>query len=131
MVVSRDKASGSREAFAELLREEKKFLTRTIVQSCSGQLRSIASNTPEVIGYLSIGYIGKEAKIISLNGVKFSVGIIKNRNYQFMRTLYLLTCGKTEGINREFIDFVLTPKVQKEIVKKAYILFSKFSQVNQ
>ncbi len=110
---------------------DKKFLKRAIIQPGSGQVRSIVSSTPEAIGYLSIGYVGKEAKIISLNGVKPSIENIKNRNYQLMRTLYLLTRGEPEGINREFIDFVLGPKVQKEIVKKAYIPISEFGDVNQ
>lgn len=131
VVVNRDEASGTREAFSKLLMGESKFLKRAIVQPGSGQVRSIVSSTPEAIGYLSIGYVRDEAKIISLNGVKPTIDNIKNQSYQLVRTLYLLTRGEPKGINSDFIEFVLSPKIQKEIVAKAYIPISELKKGNQ
>lgn len=131
VVVNRDEASGTREAFSKLLMGETKFLKRAIVQPGSGQVRSIVSNTPEAIGYLSIGYVRKEAKIISLDRVKPTIENIKSRSYRLVRTLYLLTRGEPSGVNREFIEFVLGSKVQRGIVKKAYIPISELGGVNQ
>jgi phosphate transport system substrate-binding protein len=121
VVVNRDEASGTREAFAKLLMGKKKFLKKAIVQPGSGQVRSIVGGTPGAIGYLSLGYVENEVKVVALNGVKPSISSIKKRHYLLRRTLYLLTKGKPMGSCKEFIDFVLSPSVQHRIVGTAYI----------
>ncbi len=131
IVVNRDEASGTREAFSKLLMGKKKFLKKAIIQPGSGQVRSVVSSTPGAVGYLSLGYVGDEVKVLSLEGVEPNLENIKQGRYQLARTLYLLTRGKPEGLNKSFIDFVLSPKVQKEIVKKAYVPIIEVGKLSQ
>jgi len=120
ILVNRDEASGTREAFTKLLMGNEDFLKKAIIQPGSGQVRSIVGGTPGGIGYLSRGYVNKEVKVIALDGVKPSISAIKKGNYPLSRTLYLITKGKPKGLIKDFIDYVLSPKVQHEIVGTAY-----------
>lgn len=120
ILVNRDEASGTREAFAKLLMGKEDFLKKAIIQPGSGQVRSVVGGTPEAIGYLSRGYVDKEVKVVALDGVRPSIATIKNGSYSLSRTLYLVTKGKPKGITKNFIDFVLSPAVQHEIVGTAY-----------
>lgn len=120
ILINRDEASGTREAFAKLLMGDNDFLKKAIIQPGSGQVRSVVGGTPGGIGYLSRGYVDKEVKVVALDGVKPSIATIKKGSYSLSRTLYLVTKGKPRGLAKEFIGFVLTPTVQHKIVGTAY-----------
>lgn len=120
ILINRDEASGTREAFSKLLMGSGDFLKKAIIQPGSGQVRSIVGGTPGGIGYLSRGYVNKEVKVVALDGVKPSISTIKEGSYPLSRTLYLVTKGKPRGLAKEFIDFVLSPAVQYKIVGTAY-----------
>lgn len=120
VLVNRDEASGTREAFGKLLMGNKGFLKKAIVQPGSGQVRSIVGETPGAIGYLSRGYVTKDVKVLALDGVKPSIATIRKGTYLLNRTLYLLTKGEAHGLAKDFIDFVLSPKIQRGIVSTVY-----------
>ena len=120
ILVNRDEASGTREAFAKLLMGKDDFLKKAIIQPGSGQVRSVVGGTPEAIGYLSRGYVNKEVKVVALDSVRPSITTIKKGSYPLSRPLYLVTKGKPKGLAKDFIDFVLSPAVQHEIVGTAY-----------
>lgn len=120
ILINRDEASGTREAFAKLLMGKKKFLKKAIIQPGSGQVRSIVGGTPGAIGYLSRGYVTNEVKVVALDGVKPSISTIRKGTYPLSRPLYLLSKGKLRGLAKDFIDFVLSPAIQHRIVGTAY-----------
>jgi phosphate transport system substrate-binding protein len=120
ILVNRDEASGTREAFSKLLMGDEDFLKKAIIQPGSGQVRSVVGGTPAAIGYLSRGYVNREVKVVGLDGVRPSIATIKKGSYSLSRTLYLVTKGEPEGSAKDFIDFVLSPVVQHEIVGTAY-----------
>jgi len=120
ILINRDEASGTREAFFKLLMGERDFLKKAIIQPGSGQVRSIVGQTPGAVGYLSRGYVTNEVKVLALDSVRPSISTIRDKTYPLSRTLYLLTKEKPRGPAKDFIDFVLSPGVQKCIVGTAY-----------
>lgn len=80
-------------------------------------MKSVVSRTRGGIGYLSLGHVRGQVKILSLEGFKPTIENIKQGRYRLARILYLLTKGKLEGIDRDFVGFVLSSKIQNEIVK--------------
>ena len=121
--------SGTCEAFVKLLMGDTKFSRRAIGQPGSGQVGSIVSNTPDAIGYLSIGYVRNEVKI--LDKIELTIRNIKNRSYLLVRTLHHLNRGTPKGVVRELIEFALSSKVQRNIVKKTCIPISGLSEKSQ
>lgn len=121
IVVNRDEASGTREAFKKLVLGEEEFVDTAIVQPGTGQVKSFVSTTPEAIGYISLGMVDSSVKALKIEGVEPSIKTIKDGSYRIVRKLYLITKGEPEGLAKKFIDYVLSDKIQEEIVKKHYI----------
>lgn len=116
VLINRDEASGTREAFYKKALDETPFSKDAVVQPGSGQVRSIVRNTPAAIGYMSFGYVTKYVKVIEYAGVKPSKTAIKEGKYGLQRSLHFFTKGKPEGDTKKFIDFMLSEYVQSNIV---------------
>ncbi len=121
LVVNRDEASGTREAFSKLVMGEEEFLRKAVIQSGTGQVRSIISRTPRAIGYISLSYVTKEVKVIKYNGVYPTREAVRKGEYELYRKLHFLTKGKPKGLVKDFIDFVLSSTVQNKIVSREYV----------
>jgi phosphate transport system substrate-binding protein len=121
VVVNRDEASGTREAFSKLLMGDEKFTKVAVVQPGNGQVRAIVSSTKEAIGYLSLGYVNKEVKTVALDGVKPNLDEIKAGRYRLQRTLYYLIKGDVSSLAQDFIDFVLSDETQETIIGSEFI----------
>ncbi len=121
VLVNRDEASGTREAFAKMIMGDVPFFKGAVVQPGSGQVRSIVAMTPGAVGYMSLGYVTKDVKTIALDGVRPTVQSIASKKYGLMRTLHFLVKGKPTGATKEFVDFMLGERVQRDIVSKEFL----------
>ena len=121
ILVNRDEASGTREAFAKKIMKNSSFAKGAVIQPGSGQVRSIVSTTPGGIGYISLGYVTKDVKAIALDGVEPTVESIAAKRYGLMRTLHFLVKGEQKASVKSFIEFMLSDRVQREIVSKEFL----------
>ena len=126
VVVIRDQASGTREIFDKraLGATDTKVVesTHSAIQcSSNGVMREIVSSTPNAIGYISFGYVNKNLKAISFNGVAPSVANAATGRYPIARFLHLYTKGEAKGVIKGYIDFILSDKFQNEIVAREYV----------
>lgn len=121
ILVNRDEASGTREAFKKHVMEETDFTKRAVIQPGTGQVRSIVASAPGAIGYISFGYVNDQVKAVEYDGVRPTVGAVKAGRYGLQRKLHLLTKGKPVGDTKAFIDFLLSARVQKEIIGVEFI----------
>lgn len=125
LLVNRDEASGTREAFAKLVMDGRDFAKAAVIQPGSGQVRAIVASAEPAVGYMSLGYVTREVKPIAIDGVSPSVETIREGRYRIRRTLHFFTKGRPTGPAKEFIDFVLGPEVQREIVGSAFLPVSE------
>ncbi|MHB0977146.1 MAG: phosphate ABC transporter substrate-binding protein [Candidatus Aquicultorales bacterium] len=121
ILVNRDEASGTREAFSKMIMRKDKFTKDAVIQPGSGQVRSIVSMTEGAIGYISLGYVTDDVKTIALDGVRPTVESIAAKEYGLMRTLHFLVKGEPQDATKKFIDFILGDKVQNDIVSKEFL----------
>lgn len=121
ILINRDEGSGTREAFSKKVMGEEDFTKNAVILPGSGQVRSVVGGTSGAIGYISLGYVTKEVRVLEYNGVKPNLAAIKKGEYDLQRKLYFLTKGKATGLAKDFIDFVLSPKIQREIVAEEFI----------
>lgn len=121
-VINRDEASGTREAVQKMaLGENAQFTKDAVVQPGTGQVKAAVASSPNAIGYISFGYVDQSVKGLSLDGAKASVEDIRNKSYFLQRNLHMFTKGEAKGLAKAFIDFVLTPSFQKDIVSQEYL----------
>jgi phosphate transport system substrate-binding protein len=121
VLINRDEASGTREAFGKKVLAGAVFSKDAVVQPGSGQVRSIVGSTPAAIGYMSLGYVTKDVKVIKYDGVIPSKATLKKGTYKLQRELHFFTKGKPTGDAKKFVDYVLSDYVQDKIVSVEFI----------
>lgn len=122
IVVIRDEASGTREAFDEkALGKEAEPVADAIETNSNGIMRQTVASTPNSIGYISLGYLDDSVTAVSFNGVEAGVETALDGSYPLARYLHMFTKGEATGLAEAFIDFVLSDRFQDEVVAEDYI----------
>jgi phosphate transport system substrate-binding protein len=119
-LVNRDEASGTREAFKKLvLGADGRFDPAAAVLPGTGQVRSVVGETRGAVGYISLGFVDKSVRAVSVGGVQPSEQSVRDRKYPIHRLLHFFTKGAPTGLAKRFTDFVLSHRVQDEVVADA------------
>jgi phosphate transport system substrate-binding protein len=123
-LVNRDEASGTREAFKKIVMKDVPFDPRAAVLPGTGQVRDVVARAPGAIGYISIGFVQPRftdvrVKALEIDGVKAIETNVANKSYPIGRVLHFFTKGAPTGLAKEYVDFVLSPTVQKGVVVDA------------
>lgn len=118
VVITRDSSSGTFDAWKELVLDGERVTPRALTQPSNGGLVTQIAGTKGAIGYIALGYINSDVKVVSVDGVKGSEQTAKNGRYTVSRPLFMFTAGWPEGETLDFINFMLSTKGQA-LVKEA------------
>jgi phosphate transport system substrate-binding protein len=123
-LVNRDEASGTREAFSKLVMQGVPFDPRAAVLPGTGQVRDVVARAPGAVGYISVGFVPPRftdvrVKAVSVNGIAANEKNVASKKYPVGRVLHFFTKGAPTGATKQFIDFVLSPAIQKSVVVDA------------
>jgi phosphate transport system substrate-binding protein len=121
-LVNRDESSGTRDAFSTLVLKGGPFDPTAAVLPGTGQVRSVVAQSPIAVGYISLGFVDKTVKALTIDGVTPTEQTVANRTYPISRVLHFLTKGAPTGLAKRYIDFVLSPAVQDKVVRDAGFL---------
>ena len=126
LVVNRDEASGTREAFRNIVMGDALFDRAAAVLPGTGQVRDVVSRTKGAIGYISIGFVDTpfattKVKALTIDGVKPNEETVKNGTYPISRDLFFFTKGEPKGQARSFIKFILSDEMNETIEEAGYI----------
>lgn len=127
VIVVREAGSGTRGAFEELMKLDKKEGDKTIslvaqtalVQEGNGAVKAAIASKEDAIGYLSLGFVDNTVKASKVGGVEATVDNVKNKSYKISRPFLMLTKGELKPEMKAFIDYILG--AGQELVKKNYI----------
>ncbi len=129
IVVSREAGSGTRGAFEELMKLEKKEGDKTVslvvdnalIAEGNGAVLANVAGKESAIGYMSLGMVDEsKVKKANINGVEATVQNIQNQSYPIARPFLMLTKGEPTQETKAFLDFILSNEGQ-EVVAKDYI----------
>jgi phosphate transport system substrate-binding protein len=118
VVVSRDAASGTFEAFNTLALDKEKLTNNALLLASNLEIARTVAQTPGAIGYIGLGYLSDNVKPIPVNSVMPSEATVNDGTYPLARPLFMYTNGSPSGLAKDFIEFVLSPEGQG-IVKEA------------
>lgn len=121
VVISRDSASGTFEAFSELVLDKKKVRPDAIMQASNQGIASIVARTPGAIGYVGLGYVTDAVKAISVDGVMPDKNSVLRNKYAISRPLFMYTVGAPQGDIKKFIDFLKGPEGQKLVAEEGFV----------
>jgi phosphate transport system substrate-binding protein len=120
VVVSRDSASGTFEAFAELALDKAKVRKDALMQASNQAVASVVAKTPGAIGYVGLAYLNG-VKALKVDGVMPAKDTVLSKQYKLSRPLFMYTNGKPQGLAKEFIDFILSAAGQKLVDEEGYV----------
>lgn len=129
IVVSREAGSGTRGAFEELLKLEKKegdkkislVVDNALVAEGNGAVMANVAGKDNAIGYMSIGMVDQsKVKKLKVDGVEATEKNVSDKKYMISRPFIMLTKGEPGKEAKEFVDYILSDNGQK-IVSKEYI----------
>ena len=124
ILINRDEASGTREAFAKIVMDETRFDIGAVILPGTGQVREVVTRTPGAIGYISVGFveprfIKSHVKALPIDGVEPTEDRVADNTYPISRNLYFFTLGQPEGATKAYIDYVLSEPIQQGPVIEA------------
>ncbi|MBB6216991.1 phosphate transport system substrate-binding protein [Anaerosolibacter carboniphilus] len=128
-VVSREEGSGTRGAFIEITGVEGKDASgnkadlttkNALVQPSTGAVKQTVANTPDSIGYVSMGALDDTVKTVKVEGVEATEENAKNGTFKISRPFLYLTNGEESDVVKAFIEFIMSAEGQ-EIVGQEFI----------
>ena len=70
VVISRDSASGTFEAFNHLALDKERVRPDSLLNASNNAMAMIVSKTPGAIGYVGLGYLSPQVKALKFNGIE-------------------------------------------------------------
>lgn len=121
IVVSRDSASGTFEAFNELALKGAKVRPDALMQASNQAVATTVAQTPGAIGYVGLAYLNPSVQAVSVDGIIPSKETILARKYKYARPLFMYTDGEPKGEVKKLLDFILSKEGQKIVEEVGFI----------
>lgn len=124
VILNRASGSGTRGTFERWVLNGKEPKAAQ-EQDSSGTVRQIVADTPGAISYVAFSYVTKDVATLSIDGVAPNDDNVKTNKWIIWSYEHMYTKGQPTELTKKFLDYVLSDKVQKEIVAKlGYIAVS-------
>ena len=116
-IINRAVGSGSRAVFDSIIMRGKEA-KQAQEQYSKGMDKTILSQTPVAISYLSISYVDTSVKSLNLNGYKPTKKNVTLNNWPLWSYEHMYTKREPNKLTKKFLDYIMTAEVQNNIVGK-------------
>jgi phosphate transport system substrate-binding protein len=119
--ITREEGSGTRESFVRLVMENERISGRALTQESNGAVKELVKGDPAAIGYMSLGLVGKDLKVVAVDGIQPTVENVLAGRYNLVRPLLFVTKGAATPSAQKFINFVLSPQGQNLLATEGLV----------
>ena len=115
VIINRAEGSGTRAVF-EKMALDGATPVKAQEQDSSGTVQKIVSQTPGAISYLAFSYFNDSIQPLNVDGVEPTQANVETNDWKIWAYEHMYTNGEPTGLNKDFIDYMLSPSVQSSIV---------------
>lgn len=121
-LITRDSASGTGETFRKLVLGGDKEANPEEINSNNAVLEAV-KNTRGAIGYIGLGYVNRDIKVLPVNDVYPTPKTVKSGKYPIARPLFLFTNGypKLGSLVHEFVTYHLSFDGHKRVKGEDFV----------
>ncbi len=119
--ISRDFASGTFEVFNRVVLSQKELVPSALMLVSNLAILQEVSSSPGCIGYVGLGYVQKDVKVMSLNGIFPSPENVRLKEYPLARALHLYLSHPPKGKVQDFLEFILSKEGQGLVAEEGFI----------
>ncbi|MDZ4167546.1 MAG: phosphate ABC transporter substrate-binding protein [Coriobacteriia bacterium] len=122
VLLSRDSSSGTYEFFKEEVvgKDSEYAAAAKLLPSTQAIVDEVVANDAG-IGYIGLGYLTDEVKVVAVDGVKASVPAAADGSYPISRYLYMYSDGEPAGVMAAYLDWILGPEGQQLVVDEGFV----------
>ena len=115
VVINRRKGSGTRVTFGNIVLGGDHFV-QGLEEESSALVRTMIEQTTGAISYLGVSYRRDTLMCFNVDGIAPTNDNIASGAYPIWSYEHMYTLGPANGTIKDFLDFMLTPEVQNDIV---------------
>lgn len=119
VVISRDTSSGTYEVWEEKVMKKERVYAGALLQASSGAVAQSVSKNKYAIGYLGIGYVDKNVKALTVDGIPGNEETALSGKFPVSRALFIFTRGWPSGNVLSFVNYALSPHKGQKFVREA------------
>jgi phosphate transport system substrate-binding protein len=117
-VVSREDGSGTRAAFESIVMGGDQVTLTALVMPNSGAVMDYVARDRHAIGYVSMGYVKRGVRSISVEGLSPAPENVSHGEYHLTRELVILSQPESSPQVQAFLDFALSPAGQAIVTRR-------------
>jgi len=121
VVISRDTASGTYEAFGALAIKGQKVRSDALTMASNQQIATTVSTTEGAIGYVGLGFLSDKVKAPTIDGVLPSKKSVVTKEFPYARPLFMYTNGNPTGDVKKLLDFIKSAEGQKLVDEQGFV----------
>ncbi|MDO9556293.1 MAG: phosphate ABC transporter substrate-binding protein [Coriobacteriia bacterium] len=122
VLLSRDSSSGTYEYFKEaVVGKDAEYAKEAKLLPSNQAIADEVKANDAAIGYIGLGYLTPDVKVVAVDGVKASVETAKDGSYPISRYLYMYSNGELSDVMQAYLDWILGSDGQKIVADEGFV----------
>ncbi len=126
VLLSRDSSSGTYEYFKEVVvGEDQNYAKSAKLLPATQAIVEETKGNEAAIGYVGVGYVTGDVKVLEIDGVAASVETVLDNSYPISRKLHMYSNGDPVDAGKAFVEWILGSEGQKVVEDEGFVPLAK------
>lgn len=122
VLLSRDSSSGTYEYFKEeVVGEDAEYAASAKLLPSNQAIADEVTANEAGIGYIGLGYLTDDVKVVAIDGVKASIESAADGSYPISRFLYMYSNGEPTGVMAAYLEWILGTEGQRLVADEGFV----------